>query len=76
MSDKVYTQIPPPQTPVVEDPHAQLSTTEQEKYQEVLDYFSKDTYTLPDVQNDAQLSEEERFWLSRECILRYVYVSQ
>ena len=76
MSDKVYTQIPPPQTPTVEDPYAQLSTSEQEKYQEVLDCFSKDTYSLPGVRNGAQLSEEEKFWLSRECILRYVYVSQ
>ncbi|KAF8349173.1 CRAL-TRIO domain-containing protein, partial [Amanita rubescens] len=76
MSDKVYTQIPPPPTPVVEDPHAQLSTSEQEKYQEVLDYFSKDTYILPDVQNDSQLSEEEKFWLSRECLLRYLRASK
>lgn len=73
MSNKVYTQIPPPPTPQsAEDAHPQLSASEQEKYQEVLDYISNDTYTLPDVERDAQLSEEEKFWLSRECILRYL----
>ena len=72
MSDKVYTQIPPSPTPQpAKDGHAQLSALEQEKYEEVLSYFSKDTYALPNVECDAQLTEEEKFWLSRECILRY-----
>lgn len=74
MSDKVYTQIPPSPAPQsAEDSHAQLSASEQEKYHEVLDYFSKDAYALPNVERDAQLTEEEKFWLSRECMLRYAH---
>ena len=40
-------------------------------YNEVLAHFSPDTYTLPGVEK-GELSEFERFWVSRECILRYV----
>ncbi|KAM6490526.1 CRAL/TRIO domain containing protein [Amanita muscaria] len=76
MSDKVYTQTPPPPTTLAQDPQAQLSEQAQEQYQQVLNHFSQDTYSIPAIENDAQLSEEEKFWLSRECLLRYLRASK
>lgn len=40
-------------------------------YNEVLAHFSPGTYALPNVEK-GELSEFEKFWVSRECILRYV----
>jgi len=76
MSEKVYTQIPPPSVTITEDPRATLSVQEQEQYEQVLDHFSKDAYTIPGIDNDAQLTEEEKFWLSCECLLRYLRASK
>ncbi|KAM6490527.1 CRAL/TRIO domain containing protein [Amanita muscaria] len=76
MPGKLYTQIPPPQTSIIEDPFAQLSEQEQELYHQVFNHFSNDAYTIPDIDNDAQLSEKEKFWLSRECFLRFLRASK
>ncbi|KAF8627046.1 hypothetical protein AX17_006386 [Amanita inopinata Kibby_2008] len=76
MSQKTYTQIPPPPAAFDEDPRAELSIPESEKYQAVLEHFSKEEFTIPGVGDDPQLSEEEIFWLSRECLLRYLRASK
>ncbi|KAM6490528.1 CRAL-TRIO domain containing protein [Amanita muscaria] len=73
---KVYTQIHPPPTTLTADPRAHLLEEEQEEYQQVLDHFSRDAYTIPGIGNDAQLTEEEKFWLSRECFLRFLRASE
>lgn len=71
--EKVYTPMAPPSTIYKNDPRAVLSNAEQSLYDEVLAHFSAENpfYTLPDVEN-GELQEREKFWLSRECILRYV----
>ncbi|KAF9468031.1 CRAL-TRIO domain-containing protein [Collybia nuda] len=71
MSGKSYLPTTPP-APVVEaDPRATLTDAEREMYAAVLEHFSVPTYTLPGVEN-GELLEEEKFWLSCECLLRYL----
>jgi len=40
-------------------------------YKKVYEHFTKDGYTLPD-EEKGELTEEETFWLSYECLLRYL----
>jgi len=70
--EKVFTQIQPPTTTYKEDPHAVLSQSEQRIYDEVLGHFTKlePAYSIPNFEK-GELMDEEKFWLSRECILRY-----
>ena len=72
-SEKVYTPLLPPSTTYKDDPRAVLSTAEKTMYEEVLAHFTTESpvYTLPHVEK-GDLQEREKFWLSRECILRYV----
>ena len=53
------------------DPRQDLTNVEQEMYDHVLKHFSEAAYTIPGVENGL-LTEAEKFWLSRECLLRYV----
>lgn len=71
--EKVYTPMAPPSTIYKNDPRAVLSSAEQIIYDELFAHFTAENplYTLPDVEN-GELQEREKFWLSRECILRYV----
>lgn len=66
-----YLPIHPPPTTYKDDPHANLSETEQKMYDEVLAHFTKTGYVLPS-KKEGELREEEKFWLTRECALRYV----
>lgn len=70
-SEKVYLPLAPPPTTYKEDPRAVLSGAEQLIYDEVLARFANEDppYTLPGVEK-GELQDYERFWLSRECILR------
>ncbi len=73
MSDqntKVYTPLPPPPTTLESDPRETLTETEQGQYDEVLAHFTKDEYKLPGQDPATELEEAEKFWLSRECLLR------
>ncbi|CAA7266872.1 unnamed protein product [Cyclocybe aegerita] len=70
-SEKHYTAIRPPPTIYKEDPRAVLSEHEQKLYDEVLDHFAKEDYSLPHIEK-GQLTDDEKFWLSRECLLRYL----
>ncbi|KAG2340748.1 CRAL/TRIO domain-containing protein [Suillus weaverae] len=50
-----------------------LSEKEQTLYDIVLEHFSVADYTLPNVnQEKAALVVDEKFWLSYECLLRYL----
>ncbi|KAI0760942.1 CRAL/TRIO domain-containing protein [Trametes elegans] len=71
---KVYEAIPPPYLPVdpaVLPPQLQLTEAQQKLYDEVLKHFEKEDYVLPGVE-DGVLKEEEKFWLSCECLLRFL----
>jgi len=72
-SDKVYTPLPPPPTVHQLDPrgNASLSETEQTMYDGVLAHFAAEdpVYTMPGIEK-GELQDHEKFWLSRECILR------
>ncbi|KAJ3714888.1 CRAL TRIO domain-containing protein [Lentinula guzmanii] len=71
MSDKVYTPLHPPKetvklaVPELKAPQIKM----QEKIQE---HFTKVGYTLPGIDENGNLMEEEKFWLSYECQLRYL----
>jgi len=73
-SEKVHTPLPPSETIYKDDPRAILSTAEQSMYEEVLAHFASENsvYTLPGVEKKGELQDREKFWLSRECILRCV----
>ncbi|KAJ8456349.1 hypothetical protein ONZ45_g18756 [Pleurotus djamor] len=70
MSDKVYTLAAPP---LREDakPTVELTENEQDMYEKVLKHFSSPEYALPGIEK-GQLKEEEKFWLSKECIVRFL----
>lgn len=69
MSEKVYTPIPPLPSYFTSNPRGEVSATEQGMYDEVLAHFAPDDYALPGVEK-GELTETEKYWLSRECILR------
>ena len=73
-SDKEKVYIPVAPIPIFqEDPRATVSDTEQAMYDTVLEHFSADSYVLPNVDENGELMPAEKFWLSRECLLRCVY---
>ncbi|KAI0951026.1 hypothetical protein AcW1_008179 [Taiwanofungus camphoratus] len=53
-------------------PELELSAAQQTLFDEVLEHFQAETYVLPGVEGGGGLREEEKFWLSCECILRYL----
>ncbi|KAG1805983.1 CRAL TRIO domain-containing protein [Suillus subaureus] len=54
-------------------PPSVLSGKNQTLYDCVLEYFTAVDYTLPNVdQEKAALTVDEKFWLSYECLLRYL----
>ncbi|CCL98782.1 uncharacterized protein FIBRA_00787 [Fibroporia radiculosa] len=56
------TEFPPAHAPSVEH---------QPVLEEVIKYFSDESYVIPQTE-DGQLRDEEKFWLSYECIHRYL----
>ena len=70
--EKVYLPIPPP-TIHQDDPRAILEESEQSIYDEVVKHFSQTDYSIPNIEK-GELMDQEKFWLSRECILRYVLI--
>ncbi|KAF8968123.1 CRAL-TRIO domain-containing protein [Flammula alnicola] len=77
VQDKVFLPLHPPPTTYKNEPHAVLSNSEQTMYDEVLAHFTKSDpeYSLPNIEK-GELMDEEKFWLSRECILRYLRASK
>ncbi|PPQ69151.1 hypothetical protein CVT25_004531 [Psilocybe cyanescens] len=76
-AEKVYLPIPPPPTSHKDDPRAVLSKSEQTMYEEVLAHFTHvdPVYVIPNIEK-GELTEQEKFWLSRECLLRYLRASK
>ncbi|KAI0331836.1 CRAL/TRIO domain-containing protein [Cubamyces sp. BRFM 1775] len=71
---KIYEACPPPHVavdPSVLPPQLQPTEPQQALYDEVLKHFDKEGYALPGVE-DGALTESEKFWLSCECILRFL----
>ncbi|TFK47681.1 CRAL/TRIO domain-containing protein [Heliocybe sulcata] len=65
-----YLPLPPPPSP--SDVQPPTLTGEQEGMrQKVHEHFGKPDYALPG-EKDGVLSDEEKFWLSWECMLRYL----
>ncbi|KAG8906793.1 hypothetical protein FRB99_006060 [Tulasnella sp. 403] len=63
--------IPPPPPKATTRPT--LSADEQAKYDIVLKRFSDPAFVIHGIpEADAKLTEQERFWLTRECLLRYL----
>ncbi|PCH42236.1 CRAL/TRIO domain-containing protein [Wolfiporia cocos MD-104 SS10] len=52
-------------------PELTLTSEHQAQYDLILEHFTKEDYVLPKVEN-GQLRDEEKFWLSFECIHRYM----
>lgn len=52
-------------------PGSDLTPAQQKLADDVLAHFTKDGYELPVKEGDKALKEEEKFWLTYECILRY-----
>jgi len=69
-STKVFTPISPLPKYFSSNPRAGLSEHEQALYSQVLDHFAAFGYRIPGVEEKPELTEDEKFWLSRECILR------
>ncbi|KDR76225.1 hypothetical protein GALMADRAFT_247498 [Galerina marginata CBS 339.88] len=76
-AEKAFLPIRPPATTFNDDPHAVLSPAEQKMYDEVLGHLTRTTpvYTIPNIEK-GELTEDEKFWISRECILRYLRASK
>ncbi|RPD59669.1 CRAL/TRIO domain-containing protein [Lentinus tigrinus ALCF2SS1-6] len=73
-ADMIYVSPPPPHIsvdPAVLPPQLKLTESQQKLYDDVLEHFSNESYELPDVENGA-LTEDEKFWLSCECLLRFL----
>ncbi|KAG8982503.1 hypothetical protein FRB90_006735 [Tulasnella sp. 427] len=69
------TAIPPPSLPNRTRPT--LTEEEQKKYETVLVHFTDAEFVLPGVDDGKHvLVEEEKFWLTRECLLRYLRASK
>lgn len=71
MSEKCYEPTAPPPPIVEADPRGTLTEAERNLYKAVLEHFSSDTYVIPGLEN-GELTDAEKFWLSRECLLRCV----
>ncbi|GBE88286.1 CRAL/TRIO domain-containing protein [Sparassis latifolia] len=73
-AETIYTPLPPPNISsktVKEPPELSLTSDHQRLFDEVLAHYSNEKYTIPAVE-DGKLREEEKFWLSYECLLRYL----
>ncbi|KAG2149105.1 CRAL TRIO domain-containing protein [Suillus bovinus] len=71
MSIHVPLPVPTPSHEIA--PPSALSEKQQTAYDHVLEHFTAVDYALPNVnQEKAALTVDENFWLSYECLLRYL----
>ncbi|KAG1729621.1 CRAL TRIO domain-containing protein [Suillus paluster] len=69
----IYVPLPVPAHLHEAAPPSALAEKQQILYDRVLEHFSAADYTLRDIdQEKAALTVEEKFWLSYECLLRYL----
>ncbi|KAH9944998.1 CRAL/TRIO domain-containing protein [Epithele typhae] len=72
--DAIYVACPPPKVavePAALPTNLKLTDAQEKLYLEVEKHFQAEDYVLPGVENGA-LTEEEKFWLTRECLLRFI----
>jgi hypothetical protein len=67
-SPKVFLPIHPP-TIYKDDPGAELKESEQSMYDAVVEHFTRTDYSIPNIEK-GELMDQEKFWLSCECIIR------
>ncbi|KAI5119418.1 hypothetical protein M0805_009869 [Coniferiporia weirii] len=53
----------------------ELSHEQESKHKEILTHFDSDDYRIPG-EEKAELMDEEKMWLSNDCILRYLRASK
>ena len=70
MSNTVFEPIIPPTDSVPVQP-PKLTPDQERMQKDVQAHFTKPEYVLPGTEK-GELIEEEKFWLSYECQLRYV----
>ncbi|KAJ3761027.1 CRAL/TRIO domain-containing protein [Lentinula raphanica] len=68
---KAHTTSAPPKEKVAV-PALELKETQKQMQAKIQEHFSKTGYTLPATEENGSLMEEEKFWLSYECQLRYL----
>lgn len=70
-----YTAHPPPPPGSSEKPAAASSSTltpaQTAMHKKMLEHFQSESYKIPDIE-DGELLEVEKFWLSNDCMLRYL----
>ncbi|KAG9103102.1 hypothetical protein FRC06_000204 [Ceratobasidium sp. 370] len=72
----IHVTSAPPPAPAVK-PGATLDEDQKKAYGIILKHYSSPSYVIPNIEADkAALTEEERFWLTRECLLRYLRASK
>jgi hypothetical protein len=70
LDEKVFTPMSPDVAPAgTVEPHVELTETQEDMWKKVFNHFSKPEYEVPCVEN-GRLNDDEKFWLSRECMLR------
>ncbi|KAL4062745.1 CRAL/TRIO domain-containing protein [Scleroderma yunnanense] len=71
-TSSIQVPLPVPTHPCAPPPR-ELNEREKAEYDRVLAHFANEGYVLPgESSNTGSLTEEERMWLSYECILRYI----
>ncbi|OCH93078.1 CRAL/TRIO domain-containing protein [Obba rivulosa] len=76
ISETIYEPLSPPgisnlEASEKEPAGLQLSDDKKRMADEILAHFTKEDYTIPGIEN-GELSEDEKFWLSHECMLRFL----
>ncbi|KAJ3930536.1 MAG: CRAL/TRIO domain-containing protein [Lentinula lateritia] len=71
MSNKVYEALPSPREKV-KLTIPELKPEQIAMQEKIQVHFTKAGYTLPGIEKSGELMEEEQFWLSYECQLRYL----
>lgn len=66
---KVYTPLVALPKYYDSNPRGTLTEAERGMYDELLAHFTADGYALPNIEK-GDLMDQEKFWLSRECLLR------
>ncbi|KAG8794555.1 hypothetical protein FRC17_008278, partial [Serendipita sp. 399] len=68
----VFTPLPPPQQHERLQRPPPLEDSQEQKRKEIIAYFTKAGYQLPQVPEGGALMEQEKFWLTSDCILRFL----
>ncbi|KAF7327687.1 CRAL/TRIO domain-containing protein [Mycena kentingensis (nom. inval.)] len=73
-STTLHVPSPPPAAPAQSTPPIQLTEEQTKKYDAVLEHFANPEYKPAG--SETGLSDEEKMWVSYECIYRYLRASK